>query len=169
MTTSQPNKYWLLIIIILVIIIAAGSIVAWSRYSRSQPIEIFTPPAPELQGEVYIGGAVLNPGIYLLTAGDTLETLIQAAGGTTSNASLANLKIYIPEAGDVVQPQKININRAESWLLQALPGIGEGRSKAIIDYRNQNGAFHSINELLRVNGISNAIYEQIKSLVTVSD
>jgi len=170
MTASQPSKRWVLIIILLVAIIAAGSVVAWSRYSRSQPMEIFVSPGGEgLQGEIYIGGAVSNPGIYPLKAGDTLESLIQAAGGATSNAALSNLKLYLPEVGEEVQPQKIDLNRAEAWLLEALPGIGEARAQAIIDYRNQNGPFRNINELLKVEGIGVTTYEQIKHLITVSD
>ncbi|GAI74398.1 unnamed protein product, partial [marine sediment metagenome] len=54
-----------------------------SRYSPSQPIEISIPTAQELQGKIYIGGAVSNPGFYSLQADDTIDALIQAAGGTT--------------------------------------------------------------------------------------
>ena len=169
MTTSQPNKRWVLIIILLVAIIVVGSVVAGSRYSRSQPIEISILPSQELQGEIYIGGAVRNPGFYPLKAGDTLEALIQVAGGTTSRAGPFNLKLYTPQAGEEIQPQKINLNRAEAWLLEALPGIGETRAQAIIDYRNQNGAFRNINELLKVKGIGVTTYEQIKHLITVAD
>ena len=169
MTTSKSSMFWVLITILLVAIIASGSIVAWSRYSRSQPIEISTSPGQELQGEIYIGGAVYNPGFYPLKAGDSLEALIQAAGGTTSSADLSNPKIYIPRVGEETQPQKINLNRAEAWLLEALPGIGETRAQAIIDYRNQNGAFRNINELLKVKGIGVTTYEQIKHLITVAD
>ena len=169
MTTSQPNKRWLPVILLLVVIIAIGGAVAWSRYSRSQPIEISLSPPSRLQGEVYIGGAVNNPGIYPLKAEDTVTNLIEAAGGATSNADLPNLTIYVPETTKQVQPQKVDINRAEAWLLKALPGIGEARAQAIIDYRNLNGAFHTINELLKVKGISNAVYEQIEPLVTVTD
>jgi competence protein ComEA len=66
-------------------------------------------------------------------------------------------------------PQKVNINRAEAWLLGALPGIGEVRAQAIIDYRQQNGPFRSTNELLKVAGIGTATYERIKDLITVAD
>lgn len=88
----------MLITIILVAIIAFGGITAWSRYSRSQPIEISTPPAQELQGEIYISGVVSNPGFYPLRAGDSLKTIIQAAGGTTSSVDLSDLEIYISRA-----------------------------------------------------------------------
>jgi len=169
MTTSKLNKYWTLFTILLVAIIAIGGIVAWSRYSPSQPIEISIPQGQELPGRIYIGGAVSNPGFYSLKAGDTIEALIQAAGGTTDSADFNQLKLYIPQTEEGEQPQKINLNRAEAWLLEALPGIGETIAQAIIDYRQQNGPFRNISELIKVKGIGTATYEKIKHLITVAD
>ena len=168
MITSKFSRYWTLITILLVAIIAIGSIVVWSRYSSSQPIEISIPAFQELPGEIYIGGAVSSPGFYPLKADDTVETLIQAAGGTTS-ADLSRLKLYIPQTREEAQPQKIDLNRAEVWLLEALPGIGETRAQAIIDYRQQNGPFNNIKELIKVEGIGTTTYEKIKHLITVAD
>jgi len=169
MTADKLNKYWTPVIMALVAIIIIGAIVAWSRYRGSQPIEISIPPSQELQGEIYIGGAVNNPGFYALEAGDSLQDIIQAAGGTTESADLSQLKLYIPRIGGAQQPQKIDLNRAEAWLLQALPGIGEVRAQAIIDYRQQNRRFHTIEELTKVEGIGVTTYEQIKHLITVAD
>ena len=169
MTTSKVSQYWTLITILLVAIIAIGGIAAWSRYSPSQPIEISMPQGQELQGRIYIGGAVSNPGFYPLKARDTIEALIQAAGETMSSADLSRLKLYIPQTGEEERPQKINLNRAEAWLLEALPGIGEVKAQAIIDYRQQNGPFNNINELIKVEGIRITTYEKIKDRVTVAD
>jgi competence protein ComEA len=78
-----------------------------------------------------------------------------------------------PEPGGEVnpaeQPQKIDINRAEAWLLDALPGIGPSKAQAIIAYRQQNGGFGHIIEITEVEGIGPAIYEDIKDLITVGD
>ena len=169
MATDKLNRYWTLIIILLVVIVAIGSTVVWSRYSSSQPIEISIPSGQELPGRIYIGGAVNNPGFYPVKAGDSLQDIIQAAGGTVSNADLSSFKLYIPWLGEEIQPQKIDLNRAEAWLLEALPGIGEVRAQAIIDYRCQNGPFHNISELTKVEGIGITTYEQIKQLITVAD
>jgi len=163
------NRYWALSIILLIAVIITGGIIAWSRYSPPQPIEISLPPSPEFQGEVYLGGAVSNPGLYPLKSGDSIEALIQAAGGTTDNADLAEVKLYIPGAGEKEEPQKIDLNRAEAWLLIALPEIGEVRAQAIIDYRQQNGAFQNITEITKVKGIGPSTYEQIKDLITVAE
>ena len=169
MTTAKSNKYWTPIIIILVAIIAIGYIIAWSKYRGSQSIEIFIPPSQELQGEIYVGGAVNNTGFYSLKAGTSIEALIQAAGGIGDGADLGRLKLYVPQSGEEKQPQKIDLNRAEVWLLQALPGIGEAKAQAIIDYRQKNKHFQSIDELTKVEGIGATTYEQIKHLITLAD
>lgn len=177
MTISKFSKYWTPLIILLVATITVGGIIAWLRYSSSQPIEISISKSPsqEQLDKIYIGGAVTSPGFYPLKAGDSIEALIQAAGGTIASADLSGLQLYISEVGEVSEvgeeeePQKINLNRAEVWLLKALPGIGETRAKAIIAYRCQNGPFQNTNELIKVEGIGAATYQQIKHLITVAN
>ena len=153
MTAGRLNWFWVLSIVFLVAITIAGGLIAWSRYRPSQPMEITMSPEQEVQGTVYIGGAVANPGLYSLKPGDTIETLVQAAGGTTTNVNLDNLKLYIPDVEEEQAPQKIDINRAEAWLLEVLPGVGPAKAQAIVDYREQNGPFLNINELTKVEGI----------------
>ncbi|OGO19463.1 MAG: hypothetical protein A2144_08170 [Chloroflexi bacterium RBG_16_50_9] len=169
MTTGKANHGWALLIIFLVAIIAAGSVIIWSKYQRSPSIEIFMVPEPELPDVIYVDGEVNNAGLYPLAAGDSIREIIQAAGGTTDNADLNRLRLYVSGVTVEGLPQKININRAELWLLEALPGIGEVRAKAIIDYRQQNGTFRHINELLKVEGIGAETYNNIRHLITVAD
>ena len=171
MTTSKLNWYWTLAIILLVVIIIIGGIVAWSRYSPSQPLEISLPQGQELEGRIYIGGNVTTPGFYPFTTGDSIEALIQAAGGTTSSANLSELKLklYILETGEEQEAAKIDINRADVWLLKALPGIGETLAQRIVHYRQHNGPFHNITEITKVAGISTTTYERIKDLITVAE
>lgn len=169
MTTGKIFNGWILVAVFLVVIIAAGGIFVRSKYSRSQAIEISMVPESELPGEIYIDGEVNNPGLYPLGAEDSIKNIIRAAGGTTDGADLTQLKLHVPGVSEEKLPQKVNINRAEVWLLEALPGIGEVRAKAIISYRQQHGPFHSTDELLQVEGIGTAIYEQIKDLITVTD
>ncbi len=80
-----------------------------------------------------------------------------------------SLQLNVPEANAAETPQKININRAEAWLLEALPGIGSAKAKAIIDYRQQNGFYRNVDELIKVQGISTALLEQIRPFITVAD
>jgi len=110
-TTGKQINGWTLAIILSVAIIAFGSVVIWSKYGRSQPIEITIVPPQELQGEIYIDGVVNNPGFYPLRTGDSLEDVIQAAGGVSDGADLTQLKLYISEGNEEKLAQKINLNR----------------------------------------------------------
>ncbi|MFC1939562.1 helix-hairpin-helix domain-containing protein [Chloroflexota bacterium] len=168
MTVSKLNRYWAMAVILLIAITVIGGIVARSNYSPSQPVEISMPQGQAWQGEIYLGGAVANPGSYPFTGGDSLADLIKAAGGTTGSANLSRLRPYIPRIEEQGL-QKIDINRAEVWLLKALPGIGETLAQRIVDYRQQNGSFRNTQELLKVSGIGEATYQQIKGLITVAD
>jgi competence protein ComEA len=168
MTTS---KLWTPLTILLLVIIAVASVIAWSRFSASRAAEISIAddfPAPEIPDEIYIGGVVVSPGCYPLAADDTIGTLVQAAGGVSAGGDGGMIELYVGAAGSEAAPQKINLNRAESWLLEALPGIGEERAKAIIDYRSEHGPFRSVSELTRVSGIGTKTLEQIEHLVTVA-
>jgi len=171
MKKSRSKKYRLPITILLIVAVITGGIVAGSGCSSTQPIEISTHETiiPEGITRIYIGGAVSNPGFYPLKDGDSLEALIQAAGGIADSADLSRLKLYIPQAGEEEPPQKIDLNRAPAWLLEALPGIGEVRAQDIISYRQEEGLFQNINELLKVEGIGEATFDKIKDLVTVDD
>lgn len=61
----------------------------------------------------------------------------------------------------------ININTAAAYELQRLNGIGEVKARAIIDYREQNGGFSSVDELINVKGIGEKTLEKIRADITV--
>ncbi|UCB42592.1 MAG: helix-hairpin-helix domain-containing protein [Dehalococcoidales bacterium] len=171
-TVSKLDRFWTLVMVLLIAVTIGGGLVAWARYQPSPPLEISLPQEEESQGDILIGGAVNNPGYYPFSDSDSITSLIQAAGGTTESADPAGLQLYIPETGatgEEDRSQKVNINRAEAWLLDALPQIGPARAQAIIDYRQENGPFRSIDEITNVEGIGPATYEQIKDLITVAD
>ena len=109
-----------------------------------------------VQGDVYIGGAVARPGIYSTKAGDSLTSLISAAG-LSDNADTDHVKLYVPCQGEMKQPQKVDLNSAEAWLLQALPGIGEGKAKLIVAFREKNGPLRSVDDLLKIEGFGASI------------
>lgn len=62
---------------------------------------------------------------------------------------------------------KININTATAGELLRLDGIGEGKSAAIIQYRNENGGFKSIEEIINVSGIGQKTFDKIRDFITV--
>lgn len=61
----------------------------------------------------------------------------------------------------------VNINTASKEELQTLPGIGASKADNIINYRNSNGNFKTIEDIKNVNGIGDSVYEQIKDRITV--
>ncbi|MEA1871832.1 MAG: ComEA family DNA-binding protein [Chloroflexota bacterium] len=167
---SRADRVYLFITVFLAIAAIAGGVMLAVQHSRSQPVEIVlsqTEP-PELSGELYIGGAVANPRTYPLREGDTLQALLSDAG-VEPDADLSHIELYIPREGEEQSPQKIDINRADPWLLEALPGIGEVLAQRIVDYRSENGPFKRIEDLLKVSGIGPATFEKIKGYITVSD
>ncbi len=169
MATSRLNRFWAAAIIFLVVLIVIGGIVIWSNREPEQPIEISIPQSQEWQGRIYIDGAVNNPGFYPLQSSDSIDALIRAAGGANSSANLSGLELQVHGVGEAPQAQKVDINKAEVWLLEALPGIGKTLAQRIVDYRQQNGLFRNTDELLKVPGIGTTTYARIKDLITAGE
>jgi competence protein ComEA len=160
---------WVLTGLLLVIVIIAGSTVIWLKSDRSPGIEINLAPEKEAVGSIYIGGEVNNPGWYALFTGDSIGDIIRAAGGLKDGADMGQVMLTLGGADEGEIPQKIDINRAEAWLLEALPGVGEVKARAIITYRETNGPFRDINELEKVPGFGEGSLDKIRDLITVSD
>ena len=160
---------WKIIAILLVLVIIAGSTVIWLKYSQDRTIEISLIPETSPAGEIYIGGEVNNPGFYSLYPDDDIEGMIAAAGGVTDNAVPGQFELTVPGNTEEESSQLVNINRAEAWLLESLPGIGPVKAQAIIEYRQQNGPFRNIYELMEVDGFGEASFDQIKHLITVRE
>jgi len=167
---SRADRFYFFVIVFLVIAVTAGGVIIGINRIGSPPIEVVLSQAsPSWQGgEICVNGAVSNPGFYPWKEGDTVQALLLDAG-IESDADLNHIKIYIPQKGEKQFPQKIDLNRAEAWLLEALPGIGKTRAQAIVDYRNENGPFKRIEDLLQVKGIGQGTFEKIKDYITVSD
>jgi competence protein ComEA len=168
-TQITSGKLLTAVIIFLLLIITISGIIIWLRYQRGDPVIISYSTTENWDGTIFIGGGVNLPGYYPFTDEDTIETLIQAAGGMTDNHGSNNVTLLFESSKRERQTQKIDINHAEKWLLEALPGIGEIIAQRIIDFRMENGRFTSTLELLEVDGIGTFIYESIKEYITVSD
>lgn len=63
--------------------------------------------------------------------------------------------------------EKLNINQADLTQLQQLSGIGEKKAQAIIDYRNENGSFKTIEDLAKVTGIGEKTVEKLRDSITI--
>jgi competence protein ComEA len=167
---SRADRVYLFITVFLLVAAIAGGITLGLQRSRNQPVQIVLSQteSPQKNGELYIGGAVANPGIYPWQEDDTLQILL-ADAGVEPDADLSYIEIYVPQAGETASIQKIDINRAELWLLEALPGIGEVLAQRIVDYRSENGPFKRIEDLLKVSGIGEGTLDKIKDYIAVSD
>jgi comEA protein len=77
---------------------------------------------------------------------------------------------FIPDPAAARQSnKKININTASLAELQTLPKIGPKIAQRIIDFREENGKFSSITDLLKVKGIGEKTFEQLKDSITVDN
>ena len=163
-----------IVAVLLLLTVVAGAVLLYRWYSVSGSTEIaISRPSPEIT--VYVEGEVAHPGVYVLTEGDCVADAIEAAGGFAPDAdqgavNLAVLvrdgeQIHVLGVGDV--PQRVNVNAADAWLLEALPGIGEVLARRIIDHREENGPFLRIEDLTQVDGIGPALIEKIRDRATV--
>ena len=141
---------------------------------------------------VEIKGQVKNPDVYTLDENSIINDLITLAGGVTENADLSSINrakklqnhemIYIadkneasiaqnsmadPSEHSVMSESLVDINTAEAEQLKTLNGIGDSKAKSIIEYREQNGGFKSIEEIKNVTGIGEKMFEKIKDSITV--
>ncbi len=73
----------------------------------------------------------------------------------------------LPDSNSEVENSKVNINNATKEMLTSLSGIGDAKAQKIIDYRNENGLFKSIEDIKNVTGISEKLFEQIKEFITI--
>jgi len=170
MTPDKLNRLWLLATAIIIFIILAGSLVIWLGRDPGRKIEFVKPDDEQNSAStVIIEGAVARPGAYPLKNDDTVSDLIVAAGGLDQINGTSQVKFVITQTENTTSPQKIDINRAEVWLLQALPNIGEVRAEAIVNYRTQNGPFKNIEEITHVPGLNQSTFEKIKGLITISE
>jgi competence protein ComEA len=163
-------RFWTIISLVFLVIIVISAIMIWIRFPRGKVIEISLKHEPEYETNINIAinGAVNNPGIYYLKSGDTLESLLNAAGGITQDANTTEFIFTVPSLTNTQYMQKIDINHAESWLLEALPGIGETLAQRIIQYRELHGPYKNINEITLVDGLTQSTYEKIKDYIIVS-
>lgn len=133
---------------------------------------------------VHVCGAVNHPGVVELEAQSRVVDAVNLAGGMTSEADVTyvNLaaklqdgeKIYIPTVTEIStwrteqeNEQFVNINSADITELCTLPGIGESKAASIIAYRDENGDFQNIEELMEVPGIKESLFLTLKGRISV--
>lgn len=143
---------------------------------------------------VYINGEVKNSGVYKLKSESRIEDLVKSAGGFTENANVNKINlakklkdedyIYVEKkldekangsAAGVLkssnngssQSGKIDINSASKEELKTIPGIGDVTAQKIIEYRENNGRFSSVEDLKKVGRIGEKTLDKMKDKIDV--
>lgn len=144
---------------------------------------------------VHVSGAVAAPGVVRLPGEARVDDALRAAGGPTDEADLSALnlarpladgeQIHVPVPGEAPRPQSvgssapagqaadapdgapIDLNTADATALEELPGVGPAIARRILEHREKNGPFASVDALLEVSGIGPATLEEIRGRVTV--
>ena len=138
---------------------------------------------------VYVAGAVTRPGLYRLHQGDRNAQAIVLAGGlrTSADAGAVNLaqrasdgdEIYVPAVGQTLHTHaaqrrgrrhsarvppagSVDVNRSDAAGLAAVPGIGRAIAQRIVELREREGSFASLDELLDVAGMTQTRLERAR-------
>lgn len=142
---------------------------------------------------VYINGEVKSPKVYRMKDGSIMDDLIREAGGFTQNADMDRLKLQLNLAsklrdGDHIyiyskndsgtqtssssqlsssEGGKVNLNTATKDELKTVPGIGDVTAQKIIDFREKNGGFKTIDDLKKIDRIGEKTFEKFKDKVDI--
>ncbi len=137
--------------------------------------------------QVYVKGEVKNPGVYELEVTERVHDAVEKAGGALETGDVSALDlarfledgetIYVPPLNKVdssageqaaYSGDKININTASKEKLMTLEGIGESLAGRIAAYREKNGKFGDIHDIMNVSGIGEKKFENIKDSICVN-
>ncbi|HFH7098542.1 TPA: helix-hairpin-helix domain-containing protein [Streptococcus agalactiae] len=145
------------------------------------------------QVTVDVKGAVNHPGVYSLPSQSRVTDVIKRAGGLSNLADSKSVNlaqklqdetvIYVAQKGEkitVVEEEKanniatqgnskgkINLNKADLSSLQTISGVGAKRAQDILDYRDSQGGFKTIDDLKNVSGIGEKTLEKLRQDVTI--
>lgn len=179
--------YWLAGFIIIGVLLGIGVLFLVTRPPEGSPITLLPAPSP-VPITVYVSGRVNHIGLYALPSGSRVNDAIQAAGGFSEDANRGALNLAkILEDGEQLDiPELItstvaggrmgssdpsftlvNINTATLEQLDTLPEIGPKTAQEIINYREANGSFAGIEDIMKVPRIGQVTFEKIKGLITV--
>lgn len=128
---------------------------------------------------VHISGAVVHPGVVTAEVDARVAAIVSLAGGATDDADLSRLNlaatvrdgdhIIVPSAADegmgTSSNDRFDLNTATASDFEALPGVGPVLAERIVAFREQQGGFDDVEDLLDVPGIGEAKLAAIKAAI----
>ena len=168
---------------------ASAPVGAASAGAEAEPLA--TPAAPPGEPAVVVvdvAGKVRRPGIATLPVGSRVVDALRAAGGVRPGVDRASINlarplvdgeqivvgeptptgVAAPEAGSApTGPTLVNLNTADQAILESLPGVGPVTAQAILAWREENGGFQAVDDLLDVSGIGQATLAKLVPFVTL--
>ncbi len=118
----------------------------------------------KLRTPLKIFAAVCVAWVFFTESVPYLIMSAQRAASRTAESAYTSAEVLGQSA---TEPLPVNINTADPAELTALSGIGTAKARAIVAYREEHGAFVSVDELLNINGIGEATLERLREFITV--
>ena len=183
--------------VLIIILLAAIGGTYYGLYSEEQSAVLeSSPPAenalPVKEITIYVTGAVNKPGLVKVAEGARAADAINACGGLLpiADSEKINLAQNLKDGQQLKVPEKersnsnvdksktdmsknggsgelVNINTADEKALDTLPGIGPAMAKRIIEYRETEGLFQSIEDIKKIRGIGDAKFEKLKDKICI--
>ena len=115
--------------------------------------------------QVYVCGEVAAPGVYQLKDGMRICDAVEAAGGLTKAASREywNLAEKLSDGQMIYFPTEEEARERKA----SAEAAGETRAAAILAYREKNGPFAKVEDIMQVSGIKSALFEKMKDYITI--
>lgn len=183
--------------VLMIILLAAAGGTYYGLYSEEQAVvldaaAIAESSLPKQEITVYVTGAVNKPGLVKVPEGARAADAVNACGGLlpTADGEKINMAQSLKDGQQLKVPEKagtngktdsgkmdktkaadsgekVNINTADEKALDTLPGVGPAMAKRIIEYRESEGAFQSIEDIKKIRGIGEAKFAKMKDKICI--
>lgn len=177
-------------VLIVLLVVTGIALAMWNQF-KSVDVESFVAESlsvPVVRDEVvdetttiyvHVSGEVKKPGVYALPVGSRVYEAVDMAGGVTTSAAIQAVnqaevledgrQIHFPviTTSNDGDSGLVNINTATIEQLQSVAGIGPSKADSIVKYRDKNGSFKTIEDIMLVDGIKEGLFSKIEDSITV--
>ena len=187
----------MIVLLLIALVAGGGALYGMQAQEDATTLDAATQPAASSGDDgtsqdggltVYVTGAVNQPGVVTVATGARVADAVNACGGLSPEADgeAINMAQAVKDGQQIRVPAKgattaktggsassadmgglVNINTADEKALDTLPGVGPATAQKIIEYRENEGAFQSPEDIMKVRGIGKAKYEKMKDKITI--